>query len=135
MTRCARREGFSLIEALVALTIAAMTLAAIFELQIQMVRGQERAVQALEQVAAQENAVALLSSINPMEQPTGTVTIPNGDTIRWTSEPRGQPIRQAGFPTGDAQYLVQKFTLTVEVERATGRSPAPMMFDRVGWGR
>ena len=131
----ARRPGFSLIEALVALTIAAMTLAAIFELQIQMVRGQERASQALEQVAAQENAIALLTSVNPMEQPTGSVTVPNGDTVRWTSEPHGQPIRQSGFPTGDGQYLVQKFTLTVEIDRATGRSPAPMVFDRVGWGR
>ena len=33
-----RREGFSLIEALVALAIAAMTLTAIFELQQQMIR-------------------------------------------------------------------------------------------------
>ena len=130
-----RREGFSLIEALVALTIAATTLAAIFELQIQMVRGQERATQALEQVAAQENAIALLSSLNPMEQPVGSVAAPNGDTIRWSSEPRGQPVLAAGFPTGDGQYLMQKFTLTVEIERATGRSPAPMTFDRVGWRR
>lgn len=131
----ARRQGFSLIEALVALAIAAMTLTAIFELQIQMVRGQERATQALEQVAAQENAIALLSSLNPMEQPSGTVAVPNGDTIRWTSEPHGQPVVAAGFPTGDAPYQVQKFTVTVEIQRAVGRSPAPMTFDRVGWRR
>ena len=37
------RDGFSLIEALVALAIAAMTLTAIFELQQQMIRGQRRA--------------------------------------------------------------------------------------------
>jgi general secretion pathway protein I len=129
------RPGFSLIEALVALAIAAMTLTAIFELQIQMARGQERAAQALAQVAAQENAVALLSNLNPMEQPAGSVAVPNGDTIRWTSEAHGQPVLAAGFPTGDSQYLVQKFTLTVQVERAEGRSPAPMVFDRVGWRR
>lgn len=135
MTARAKQEGFSLIEALVALSIAAMTLTAIFELQIQMVRGQERAAEALAQVAAQENAVALMSNLNPMEQPTGSVAVPNGDTIRWTSEPHGQPVLAAGFPTGDGQYLVQKFTLTVDVERAEGRSPAPMVFDRVGWRR
>ena len=37
------RQGFSLIEALVALAIAAMVLTAIFELQQQMARGQRRA--------------------------------------------------------------------------------------------
>ena len=42
-TRGRGRDGFSLIEALVALAIASMTLTAIFELQIQMTRNQQRA--------------------------------------------------------------------------------------------
>ena len=66
-----RREGFSLIEALVALAIASMTLMAIFELQIQMTRSQQRAALAIEQVAAQENALALTRNVNPMAQPQG----------------------------------------------------------------
>ena len=37
-----------------------MTLTAIFQLQIQMARGQQRAVEAMAQVTAQENAIALL---------------------------------------------------------------------------
>ncbi|MFC5343997.1 type II secretion system protein [Brevundimonas staleyi] len=127
------REGFSLIEALVALAIAAMTLTAIFELQIQMARGQRRAAEALDQVAAQENALAMLSSLNPMEQPSGDIRIPNGDTIRWTSVAQGQPVRAAAFPTGDAGYEVQRFTVTVQIERPSGRSPGPLVFDRVGW--
>ena len=135
MIRPRKREGFSLIEALVALAIAAMTLTAIFELQIQMARGQRRAAEALDQVAAQENALALLSSLNPMEQPNGEIRIPGGDTIRWRSVPLDQPIVAAGFPTGDAIYQVQRFTVTVEVERASGRSPGPLVFDRVGWRR
>ena len=128
-----RRGGFSLIEALVALSIAAMTLMAIFELQIRMVRGQERAAQVLEQTVSQENALVLLSTLNPMDQPSGSVGIPNGDTIRWTSEPHGSPVVAAGFPTGDSFYRVQKFTVTVAIERPTGRSPAAITFDRVGW--
>lgn len=130
-----RRSGFSLIEALVALSIAAMTLTAIFELQIQMARGQRRAAEALDQVAVQENALAMLSTLNPMDQPTGEIRIPNGDTFRWTSEPQGEPVQSTAFPTGDGPYMVQRFTLTVEIERAAGRSPAPLVFDRVGWRR
>lgn len=134
MTR-RRREGFSLIEALVALTIAAMVLGAIFELQLQMVRGQQRAADAMEQVMAQENALALTRALNPMEKPQGVITLPGGDTIRWTSEPKGRPVQNAGFPAGDGMFMVQLFTLTVQVERIRGRSPAPLVFDRMGWRR
>lgn len=127
------RQGFSLIEALVALTIAAITLTAIFELQIQMARGQERATDALAQVAAQENAIALTRDLNPMAQPSGLIELPQGDTIRWTSVALGDPVRGAGFPSGDGRYRLQRFVVTVEVERPTGRSPRPLLFERVGW--
>lgn len=129
------RQGFSLIEALVALAIAAMVLTAIFELQQQMARGQRRAADALEQVAAQENALALTRDVNPMEQPEGVIELPDGDVVRWTSTPKTEPRTNAGFPTGDGVFQVQLFTLTVQVERRNGRSPAPLVFDRMGWRR
>ncbi|MBB5745327.1 type IV pilus modification PilV family protein [Brevundimonas variabilis] len=128
-----RRSGFSLIEALVALTIAAVTLAAIFELQVQMVRGQQRAVEAMEQVAAQENALALTRDINPMVSPQGEIRLPEGDTISWVSEPLGLPRQNAGFPAENGIYQVQLFRLTVRIERARGRSPGPLVFNRMGW--
>ena len=134
MTR-ARRDGFSLIEALVALTIAAMTLTAIFELQLQMTRGQRRAADVMEQVSAQENALALLRDLNPMERSDGVIELPEGDTIRWTSTPVAEPRTNAGFPTGDGQFQVQLFTVTIDVERRNGRSPAPMVLERMGWRR
>ena len=129
------REGFSLIEALIALAIAAMTLTAIFELQQQMIRGQRRAADAMEQVAAQENALALTRDLTPLEQPEGTIQLPEGDTIRWSSEPRTEVRTNAGFPTGDGLFQVQLFTVTVEIDRRNGRSPAPLVFDRMGWRR
>jgi len=129
------REGFSLIEALVALSIAAMTLTAIFELQQQMIRGQRRAADAMEQVAAQENALALTRDLNPIEEPQGVIQLPEGDTIRWSSEPKTEMRTNAGFPTGDGMFQVQLFTVTVEIERRNGRSPAPLVFDRMGWRR
>ncbi len=129
------REGFSLIEALVALSIAAMTLTAIFELQQQMIRGQRRAADAMEQVAAQENALALTRDLNPIEEPQGVIQLPDGDTIRWSSEPKTEMRTNAGFPTGDGMFQVQLFTVTVEIERRNGRSPAPLVFDRMGWRR
>ncbi len=134
MTRSAR-AGFSLIEALIALTIAAITLTAIFELQQQMTRGQRRAADVMDQVTAQENALALIRDLNPMGQPQGSITLPEGDTIRWSATPKSAAQRNAGFPTGDGLFEVQLFAVTVEVERRNGRSPAPLTVDRLGWRR
>jgi hypothetical protein len=41
----------------------------------------------------------------------------------------------AGFPTGNGLFQVQLFTVTVEIDRRNGRSPAPLVFDRMGWRR
>lgn len=133
--RRAARGGFSLIEALIALTIAAMTLTAIFELQQQMTRGQRRATDVMDQAAAQENALALIRDLNPMEQPEGSIALPEGDTIRWKADAKTPVRRNAGFPTGDGLFDVQLFTVTVQLERRNGRSPSPMTIDRLGWRR
>lgn len=130
-----RRSGFSLIEALVVLTIAALVLGAIFELQTQMARGQQRAIDAIEQVVAQENALALTRDLNPMQSPEGEIRLPEGDTVRWSSTAKGEAVTNTGFPAGNGLFSVQLFTVTVEIERRTGRSPAPMTFDRLGWRR
>lgn len=130
-----RRAGFSLIEALVALAIAAMTLTAIFQLQIQMARGQQRAVEAMAQVTAQENAIALLRELNPMSDPEGEIAIPEGDVIQWTSTPIGRPIVNAGFPSGNGAFEVQRFTVEVTIDRREGRPPPPLTFERMGWRR
>lgn len=129
------REGFSLIEALVALAIASMTLMAIFELQIQMARSQQRAAEAIEQVASQENALALTRHLNPMAQPQGRIDLPGGDVIIWEAEPRSERRVNAGFPAGDGSFEVQLYRVTVGVERPQGRSPAPLVFERLGWRR
>ncbi|WP_313104401.1 prepilin-type N-terminal cleavage/methylation domain-containing protein [Brevundimonas sp.] len=134
-TRERGRDGFSLIEALVALAIASMTLMAIFELQIQMTRNQQRAALAIEQVAVQENALALTRSLNPMAQPQGRIELPGGDVVVWSAEARGERRVNAGFPAGQGAFEVQLYRVTVEVERAQGRPPAPLIFDRVGWRR
>lgn len=130
-----RRSGFSLIEALVALTVAALVLGAIFELQLQMARGQRRAIAALDRVAAAENAIALTRDLNPMAAPTGQIALPDGDVVRWDARARGVARVNAGVPFGDGVFEVQLFTVTVSITRPSGQSPAPLVFDRIGWRR
>lgn len=130
-----RRDGFSLVEALVALAIAALTLGAIFQLQVQMARGQARAEAVLEQVAAQENALVLMRDLNPMERPTGELRLGDQEVVRWTSTPIGEPRINAGFPLGNGPYEVQLFEVTLEVDRSPRQSPRPLVLERVGWRR
>lgn len=129
------RQGFSLIEALVALMIAALVLGAIFELQIQMIRGQQRAADAMDQVRSHENAIALMRSVNPMVEPEGELALSGGDTVTWRAVPETRAKQNAGFPSGNGQFEVQLFTVTVQVRRAKGVSPRPLVFNRVGWRR
>lgn len=130
-----RREGFSLIEALVALAIASMVLMAILELQIQMARGQRRAEAAIEQVQEQENAIALVRDINPTEQPQGNVEMSRGAAVVWQARPVGQPRIGVGFPVGNGPYELQLYEVTVTIQRPQGSSPRPLVFERLGWRR
>lgn len=135
MTPPGRCHGFSLIEALIALAIAAMMLTALFQLQIQMARGQARAESVLQQVVAQENALALTRDLNPMQDPSGEIVLSQGDIIRWTSAPRGRSQTNVGFPAGNGLFDVQLYTVTVEIVRPDRSLVPPLVFDRMGWRR
>ena len=128
------RPGFTLIEALVALAIAAMTMTAIFQLQIQMAQGQRRAQAVLQQVAVQENALALIRDINFMDRPEGEFAVPGGDVIRWRATPKGEPKGNLG-PGNGGRYVVQLYEVTVAIKRPGGRNPADMTVERMGWRR
>ncbi len=134
MTRDRARAGFTLIEALVALAIAAMVMTAIFQLQIQMAQGQRRAQAVLQQVAVQENALALIRDVNVMDRPAGEFAAPGGDVIRWSATAKGAPKRNVSAGA-NGRYEVQLYEVTVRIERPGGRNPADMTIERVGWRR
>lgn len=135
MRQAGTRSGFTLIEALVALTITAMTMTAIFQLQTQMARGQRRAEAVLRQVAMQENALALVRDINVMERPIGEFVLPDGDVIRWRAVPKEAVKRNTALGGAYGRFEVQLFEVTVEIERPGGPNPPDMIIERVGWRR
>jgi len=135
LRRSPRPTGFTLIEALVALAIAAVTLTAIFQLQVQMARSQQRAQAVLAQVALQENALALIRDINVMERPEGQISLPGGDMVRWSATAVGEKRRNVTEASTYGRYEVQMFEVAVEIVSPGRRSPPALKIERLGWRR
>jgi prepilin-type N-terminal cleavage/methylation domain-containing protein len=130
-----RRSGFSLIEALVALAVAAMALLAIFSLQQQLAEGERRHTRTLELVALQRNALALTQDLNPTAEPRGSLRLAGGQTMSWTTEPRTAPHTNVGLPVGEGAFEVRLYRVRVDITDARGARLGGLDFDRVGWRR
>lgn len=118
-----------------ALAIAALTLTAIFQLQVQMARSQQRAQAVLSQVALQENALALVRDINVMERPEGQMSLPGGGIVRWSATAIGEKRRNVTEASTSGRYEVQLFEVTVEISSPGRRSPPKLTIERLGWRR
>lgn len=130
-----RRAGFSLIEALVALAVAAMALLAIFSLQQQLAEGERRHTRTLELVALQRNALALTQDLNPTTEPSGSLRLAGGQTVSWTAEPLTAPRTNVGLPVGEGAFEVRLYRVRVAITDARGVRLGGLDFDRIGWRR
>ena len=128
-----RKGGFSLIEALVALSIAAISLTAILELQQQLARGQEHAEAAMRRVTLRQNMLVAVRDLNPMVHPDGDVTLPPNLTLRWTSEPLTPEKLNTGFPTGEGLFKVRLYRVTIAALDAGNSQLATLSVERLGW--
>jgi type II secretory pathway pseudopilin PulG len=128
-----RVAGFSLLEAIIALAIAAVCLGAVLELQHQLVSGQRRHEAALKRAELQRNALILLRELNPQEQPTGEITLPPDMILRWTSEPISEGKTSAGVPRGDGAFYVQLYRVDAEALSARGDLIQAFRVERLGW--
>ncbi len=135
MTRSAfrRKQGFSLIEALVALSIAAISLTAILELQQQLVRGQEHAEAAMRRVTLRQNMLVAVRDLNPMAQPAGDMSLPPNLTLHWTSEPISPEKVNSGFPSGEGVFRVRLYRVTIAAVGADHSQLATLSVERLGW--
>lgn len=128
-----RVAGFSLLEAMIALAIAAVCLGAVFQLQYQLVNGQRRYEATLKRVELQRNALVLLREVNPQAQPTGEIALPPDMTLRWTSEPISEGRTSAGVPRGDGGFYVQLYRVDAEALSARGELIQAFSLERLGW--
>lgn len=130
-----RREGFSLIEALVALAIASVCLLALFGLQRQLAFGQRRAEAAIARAETRRNILALIRALNPTAQAAGTTALPDGERLAWTSRPVG-PLRRALDVSGGASpFVVQLYAVSASLSDGAGVVRDTVTVERMGWRR
>jgi general secretion pathway protein I len=130
-----QQAGFSLIEALVALAIAAMALAAVFALQRQMAEGEQRHTRTLQLVTLQKNALALTRDLNPTAEPTGALSLAGGQTVRWSSQPLTAPRTNTGLPASEGAFELRLYRVRIDITDPSGKRLGGLDFDRVGWRR
>lgn len=127
------KAGFSLLEALVALTIAAVSLAALMGMQHQLVDAQRRADAAIARADLKKNALVLIREVNPDELPEGEVVLPPNRTVRWIATALTEPKLSAGFPNGDGRFMVTLYRLSVEIVDDQGTVIEAFEVERMGW--
>ena len=128
-----RVAGFTLLEALVALVIAAVCLASIFELQHQLVDGQRRYERALAKAQVRRDMLTLLRDMNPQDTPSGTSSLGPNLTLRWSSQSISDNANNVGFPNGQGTFTVQLYRVLAEAVDQNGRTTDSFSLDRLGW--
>jgi general secretion pathway protein I len=129
------RSGFSVIEALVALTIAAIGLTAVLELQHQLATGQARYEAALKRVSLRRSAMAIISDLNPESRPAGDVALNPSLRLTWSSTALTPIKRNAGLGGGDGVFDVQLFSVEVRLLSKAGTVLDSFNVERLGWVR
>jgi general secretion pathway protein I len=127
-----RQRGFSLLEAIVALTIFSIAAMALYGWLSVNLNALARVEARSDAVRDGRTALALLEAVNPMSEPTGERVLPGGLQVRWTSD-EIRP-RQAGKgPSGSLLVFdLALYELDVAVLRG-GRETTRFKVRRAGW--
>jgi general secretion pathway protein I len=129
-----RQRGFSLLEAIVALTLMSSVGLALFAWantsRLTLLRVQD----ASERQEATLNAVEFMKLVNPMLEPKGSTPL-GRVRLNWTSEPVTPPTEGLGFPSGASLYAVAVYRVTVTLDRDDLKEWHRFDFKQVGYKR
>jgi len=129
------RAGFSVVEAVVAMAIAAIGLTAILSLQHQLAVSQARNEAKLRSLSLRRAVLTLIRDVNPMAKAAGQMRIAPGLTVSWTSRTIMPPVRGAGFGEGDSAFMVALYELTVITVNDQQAVLDEFKVERLGWQR
>lgn len=127
-----RARGFSLLEAIVALTVFSICALALYGWLAVNQTALSRVQASDASVRDARSALAVLESVNPMAEPEGERELPSGLSVRWTSDEIVP--RAPGTGPGGTQLIfdLALYELDVEVLRE-GREVRRFSLRRAGW--
>jgi general secretion pathway protein I len=127
LKRVPRQGGFTLLEAVVAMTIFATSALGLYAWINSMMIGTARFDEIVIETTDVNNAVDFLSLVNPMEQPDGEQQL-GALTVRWQSE-LVEPVRPGNMVS---TFEFGLYRLDVSLER-TGAQPKALELIQVGY--
>lgn len=127
-----RQQGFTLMEAIVALVLVATTGMALFSWVNSNILTLQRVQATNSQDAATVNALQYLHNVNPMATPDGKVAL-GTYTMNWTTEQLTEPRDTAGYPTGNGLYQIAMYQTQVRMQSQDGKDWFDFKLQQVGY--
>lgn len=126
-----RSNGFSALEALLAIAILAFAMIPILTIQANATRSLTDSQIAIENLDHAQSALAILDSLNVMETPEGNRSVTGPVQLRWQSQ-QITPIRATRLADGSiGAFEVALFRVTAEI--AVGARSATVTVHQLGW--
>ena len=123
------RPGFSVMEALVAIAIIAITMIPLFELQRSLSQSTARLQTTAERLDVEASALAFLQVVDPVAQPTGRLEI-GAWTLDWDSQLVSMEADGDGY-LGPGLYSIYLYDIEAQLTR--GGSQQNLVIRRVAW--
>lgn len=109
-----RQLGFSLLEAIVAMVLVSTIGMALFSWINTSLISLNRIQTVSDRESAVRNALGLMRTLNPMQQPAGELRLASL-RVEWVAQPVREPRKNAGFPLGEGDYRVGLYLTQVQV--------------------
>jgi prepilin-type N-terminal cleavage/methylation domain-containing protein len=106
--------GFTLIEVVVALVILSTILLAFYEFLSSALVSGDRARTAVASYDRGQNALALVTTLNPMDAPEGSFDL-GSYRIRWRAQRIGAARQSSGYPSGRGRFTVALYRVVLDV--------------------
>ena len=110
-------SGFTLLEAIVALTIVGLTLVPVMSFLVNATQQISVAADSNQRAAAQRTALAYIETMNPLTEPVGKADLSEKVSLQWVSTALAEPNSQARLGARLGAYRIGFFLVTVTVLR------------------
>lgn len=127
-----KQQGFTLIEAIVALVLIATTGMALFSWINGNIITLSRVQDINAENAATQNALEYMNNVNPMSTPEGQADL-GAFRLSWESEMTTEPRDGAAYPFGIGLYQLAMYRTKITIQKADGKLWFDFMLQQVGY--